>query len=76
MSVAISFHQQLQFNFMANSKVVIERPEAVAKSNLKSHLYFLLFLNLEIPYIPPFCFSVSVPGLKARLELKLPKVNL
>ena len=75
MSVAVSSHRQLQFNFMANLKVAVERPEAVAKSNLNP-IILLLFLNLEIPYIPAFCFSVSVPGLKARLELKWPKVNL
>ena len=55
MSVAISFHQQLQFNFMANLKVAIDRPEAVAKSNLKSHYTSVIF-KLRNPLHSCFLF--------------------
>ena len=53
MSIAISFHRQLQFNFMANSKVVIERREAVAKSNLN---YTSVIFKLRNPLHSCFLF--------------------
>ena len=56
MFVAVSSQRQLQFNFMANLKVAIERPEAVAKSNLKFHYASIIF-KLRNPLHSCFLFK-------------------